>query len=361
MSPIPRSWPRDMKPLCWFQDGSMAGYRKGVILKCSQEGSVEDVARLPMSAARKLLARGRLFSRMMRIEPRVALAISDSFVLLTWRGSILSLDLSSGRIHEIHEPRVGFSNPLTFTRGQGDLLAIWGDYGANSGGEVVRLYGVNTLYETVVLHEFPAGAVRHVHGLVRRDRGGYYIFAGDMEPTSGIYVASDDFASVRPLALGEQRYRAVRGFCTEAGLVYATDSASVENHVYLLDEGSPGTLQDLASINGPCIYGGACSQGCLFSTTIEPDERLSGARSALSCRLGPGVVTRESQVLLVTPDAKVREVARFDGESLPLKLLQYSSLQFPDGLAPKGQEVAFARSLRGLDGRMVEIMGEGMQ
>ena len=355
MSPIPATWPRDMKPLCWMGNGDLLGYQGDFIVRCGKAGGFTRTARLPLPGIKRFLGHVRLASRILRVEPRVALEISPDCILLAWQRAVFAIDLSANSIIKVQEARAGFSDPLAISNGNGYVLAVWGDYGANNDAESVNIYGLNSMREVVILHTFPAGTVRHVHNVVRRQRGGYYIFTGDMETASGIYLAREDFATVEPIATGDQRFRAVRGFDTSAGLIYATDSATTENHVFLLDEDASCSPVDIGAINGPCIYGGECSSGYLFTTTVEPDESLSGIRSLLSRRLGPGVKTRESQVLLAKSDAGLVEISRFEGDALPMKLFQYGSLQIPMGTAPEGQVVAFARSLRKCDGRVVEI------
>ena len=176
-----------------------------------------------------------------------------------------------------------------------------------------------------------------------------------MEETAGIYIASGDFSIVEPLAVGDQRFRAVRGFDTPEGLVYATDSSIIKNHVYLLPDDDPSSLRVLSETNGPCIYGTPCAAGYLFSTTVEPDERVRGLCSYFSTGIGPGVQTRETQILLVNRAAEVREILRLEKDIYPMKLMQYGSIQFPSGQESRSDVACFCRSLKGFDAIPVEM------
>lgn len=188
--------------------------------------------------------------------------------------------------------------------------------------------------------------------------GGYYVLTGDMESKSGIYVAAKDFSYVRPLAVGNQRFRAVRGFPVNDGLIYATDSAITRNHVFYLQEKSgkaPFYLERLGSLNGPCIYGGWVKGGYLFTTTVEPDESRGGIASFLSKRTGPGILDPVATAVLATEDGVLREIARIGSDGLPLKALQYASMQVPAGVSPMGAAWVYSRSLEGADGRAIKL------
>lgn len=354
-----------VKPLCWADDGKTLLYYARGKLYLREGKEVRRLCSLPLNGSKKLLSCNRLASRIFRIEPRAALIVGEA-ALVAWMGSIDLVDLHDGKIESLLRSREGFSNPLYFTPVAGNkFLAVWGDYGTNPGRQSVAIWGLDVNLEIRVLYKFAPGTIRHIHGIVprRMGGGGFYVFTGDMEKDSGIYVASEDFSNVQPLAVGEQRFRAVRGFPVEEGLIYATDSASIENHVYRLYEDGAGSwqrLDDLGVINGPCIYGGTISDGYLFTTTVEPDENRRGFASFLSCSIGPGVRTSEATAVFVSECATLSEVARIKGDGLPLKAFQYGSLQMPSGVAPSSDVWAYARSLKGVDGRAIRLsIGDG--
>ena len=351
-----------VKPLCWIDGDSLLAYAHGSLIVASGK-SEQMLCRLPLGSAKRLLSTSGLASRVLRIEPRSALAVGG-VVLVAWMGSVLLVDLSDGSFKTLLNHKAGFSNPLYFAPAEGGgLHAVWGDYGMNPDRAPVAIWGLDTGGEVNKLYEFEAGYVRHVHGIVSRKSGsgGYYVLTGDMEETSGIYIASSDFSRVVPLAVGEQRFRAVRGFPIEDGIVYATDSASIENHVYRLRENSEGSwsrLDDLGILNGPCIYGGEVEGGYLFTTTVEPDESLRGISSFVSRSTGRGVLTPEATAVFVHASGGMREIARFASDGLPLKALQYGSLQVPSGVAARDHIWVFARALKGTDGKAIRMETE---
>mgnify|MGYP005767076115 FL=1 len=353
-----------VKPLCWTDKGVLLAYAHGELIAI-EEGQERALCKLPLGSVKRTLSHSRMASRALRIEPRAALVVG-SIALVAWAGSVLLVDIHNGRLETLLRPRGGFSDPLYFTRAEGDdLLAVWGDYGTNPSRSSVTIWGLGSDGGIRSLFEFEPGRVRHVHGIISRmaGDGGYYVFTGDMEEKSGIYIASPDFSSMEPLAVGEQRFRAVRGFPIEDGLIYATDSASIENHAYRLHEdgrGSWSQLDDLGTLNGPCIYGGQVEGGYLFTTTIEPDESLQGISSLVSRSTGQGVFTPEATAVLVDVSGRMREVARIKSDGMPLKALQYGSLQVPSGTAHRNHVWVYSRSLKGVDGKAVRIGTEGL-
>ncbi|MDD6556653.1 MAG: hypothetical protein PUF02_05240 [Collinsella sp.] len=346
--------PRGAKPLVYLANGALAFSIGERICVLDVDGRWTVRALLENASGKSRLCRGRMASRALRWEVRCAVEV-DGGLLVSWRGALLHCDLCTGDVRNVFSARRGFSTPLTIQSTDGEVEAVWGDYGQNPEKKAVGIYGFSHDGGLRTLYEFPAGVVRHVHGFTPRLAGGWYVFTGDTEETAGLYVASADFSSVEPLAVGDQRFRAVRGYDTAEGLIYATDSSIIKNHVYLLPNEDASLLRALADTNGPCIYGTPCEAGYLFSTTVEPDERIRGVSSYLSAKLGPGVLTRETQVLLVTNTAEVREVLRLKKDVYPMKLMQYGSVQFASGQDRRRNVACFCRSLSDLDAIPIEI------
>ena len=347
--------PTGAKPLVVLSDGKLA-FSLGERI-CVTDGvsgwNVRASLESP-SVMSRLCCRSRFASRALRWEARCGVEAGNG-LLVSWRGKLLHCDLRTGGVRSVFEAREGFSTPLTIQRAEGEIAAVWGDYGQNVAKKPVGIYGLTSEGVLRTLYEFPGGTIRHVHGFAPRLAGGWYVFTGDMEETSGIYKANTDFSAVEPIAVGEQRFRAVRGYDIPEGLVYATDSSIIRNRVYLLPDEDPSSLRVLAEINGPCIYGTPCEAGYLFSTTVEPDERVRGKRSLFSMKPGPGVLTKEVQLILVTESAEAHEILRLEKDVFPMKLMQYGSMQFAAGQEHRRAVVGFCRSLKRLDASSVEM------
>lgn len=348
---------RLLKPLAWDSRNRLLVYG-GAKLYFAEKDALKEICSLPLGGPKRLLAKSRFATRALRIEPRAALCLDD-IAIVTWMGSVLSINASTGEAIELMPSRSGFSAPLYFTKSiDSNALAYWGDYGRNENGDAVNVYALLPNNEVKVVYSFPSRAIRHIHGIIPRGLGGYYVFTGDMEPSSGIYIANEDFSHVEALATGEQKYRAVRGFSLGRDLFYATDSASIKNHLFRLTECDSGTgyaLTDLGVINGPCIYGCQCEGGFLFTTTVEPDESLRGLKKILSVSIGPGVLSNEATAVFVDSSGIAKEVKRIKTDGMPLALLQYGALIPPAGKNIGNEILVYARSLEGHDGKIVGI------
>lgn len=270
----------------------------------------------------------RLTIRLFRREPRQAVSIGNGLLLLTASHAIHLVDINKKAIKTISTVKKGFSDSLNILSAHGKWLALWGDYGQNPERTEVRIYGLKPDLNVETVYTFPAGAVRHVHNIIPKRNGGFYIFTGDLEPTAGIYEADESFANVLPLAVGAQKYRAVVGIDFPQGLVYGTDAVNEQNFLYVYTEDGP---QKIAALNGSCIYGRAWGDGLLLSTTVEPDENIRGIKALFSKKLGKGILSNEVHLLYLDKDFILHTLNVFKKDIWPMKLMQYGSIQFADG------------------------------
>lgn len=273
----------------------------------------------------------RLTSRFFRREPKLAVVTLDNRLLVASQKKLLLVDTENEQTRVIASSREGFSDPLNICTNCMPWLAVWGDYGSNPKGTEINVYGLKQNLTVEILYTYPSRTIRHIHNIVPRLHGGYYILTGDLESTSGIYIADSTFCRVEGFKLGNQQYRAVVAFDTKNGLLYATDSVNEPNHIYLLQE--DGDLLTVGTLNGSCIYGTAISSDYFFSTTVEPDESKHGIMSWISNKRGKGILSNQVTLVKVDSALKAKEVLRLDKDRLPMKLMQYGSIQFPFGLS----------------------------
>ena len=273
------------------------------------------------------MSHSQLASRLFRIEPRCAGKLDDTRYLVGASGAVWLLDTQTGALKEATKFRPGWSAPLCFCHD--GHCAYWGDYGANALSEEVNVYRMSPHGEVKTVYSFPLGTVRHIHGIVwDREQRLFYVFTGDLEPTAGIYTATEDWSEVRPLLTGSQQYRAVVGFPTTHGLLYATDSVESANHIYLARGGKAEVLSDFP---GSCIYGCETLTHYLFSSTVEPPEGR-GLLDLFSYRLGAGIRDRRAHLVAVRKrDLHIEELLSVKKDWLPMKLFQYGALTFPGG------------------------------
>lgn len=274
-----------------------------------------------------MLSHSRLVERLLRLEPRCVEKLDEERFIVCHAHKVWLLDVIKKRFTVLQESRVGFSNPLNLcSDGQ---YVYWGNYGDNSTHEEVNIYRVDASLNTEVIYSFPKGAIRHIHNIIWDDANKkFYILTGDLEETSGIYESDSEWKDVRPVVVGSQQYRAVVGFPYENGLVYATDSVSEENQIYLLQDGG---VKSLAPFPGSCIYGTETKDYYVFSSTVEPPEGR-GLFNLFTYKLGKGIKDRYAHLITVRKsDLKVEEVYKAKKDIWPMKLFQYGTFMFPKG------------------------------
>ena len=270
----------------------------------------------------------RLLNRLYRLEPKYAVPVDDHRLIVVGFKKLVLVDIDNKDVRVIAESRNGFSDPLNLCQADNKWLMLWGEYGSNSEHDSVSIFGLCDDLNVEQIHVFDKGQIRHVHNIIKKTDCGYYIFTGDQEDNSGIYSADCDFNSISPVLTGKQQYRAVIGFDTPQGLLYATDAVNEQNYVYLMKDNE---VKPLCTLNGSCIYGTEHKGRYYFATTVEPDENNRGFFSWFSRKRGKGILSNEVTLVEIDPTMNANVIKKFKKDSWPMKLLQYGSIQFPHG------------------------------
>ena len=312
------------KPLCYIK-GTLYLYRKGYIYRLV-ENQPEKVIQVYSSTAKESL---RVLARLFRTEPKYAVPINESQMLLVGHRAIKAVDVEKQVVEDISSSKEGFSDPLNICAGSGKWVALWGDYGSNAEHDSINIYGLTQENKVETVYSFKSGQGRHIHNIIPKRSGGYYIFTGDQEKDAGIYKANVPFDQVEPVEIGKQQYRAVIGFDTPKGLLYATDAVNEKNYVYLFD--GKGEPQKICALNGSCIYGTEFQGKYYFSTTVEPDENNRGVTSWISPKRGEGILSDEIYLVEIDEEMNFKTIEKFKKDALPMKLMQYGAIQFPKG------------------------------
>ena len=295
--------------------------------------SGEMVGSIPLSKIRQLLSHIRLTNRLLRLEPRLAVALTEKEYIVVFQRKIFLLNISKKCITEAYPVREGFSNPLNICsmKKYGQSVAYWGDYEINEGKKSINIYKYQVGAPPKVCYTFKEGLINHVHQIIfdpYRER--FIIFTGDFGKEVGIYTADNRFTNVEPLFVGNENFRACQGIVTEDGLLWATDAVMKENHLFYLSFNQPDKIRDLATLNGSVIYGLPINDGLLFSTTVESyPSNNRGFSKFLDDRIGPGIKSRDVDLMFVSKDLKVQLLHRFKKDCWPMRLFQYGQIQFP--------------------------------
>lgn len=329
-------------------------YHKGCLYRqdFSNDSNPVFLCDLPLQGIKKCLVKLRITERMLRIEPRVAIALGEQEFLLSCAGKIFRINLSDGRLVEEFKLREGMNNPLSFTK-LGDGSILFGEYFSNNRHESVRIVQRRG-QDWSCVYTFPPNTVYHIHGIVA-DNDRVYVLTGDSDSESAIWYTGNHFKTLEKIVGGKQEYRACVAFPYKEGLVYATDTPLESNYLYYLHN-TCGVWETkiLYEMPGPCIYGTCRKNAYYFATSVEPDARLEDTlRYNFTYKLGKGVKDRYSHIIRLEKDGEISEVCKFRKDVWPMLLMQFGNCLFPD---TDNEEVLVApMSVKKYDGKTFRI------
>lgn len=290
------------------------------------------ICNLLTSSIVRFLSRFRLFSRLLRLEPRCAVFLNDCDMLIAFQHKIFMVSTREHTVNNIILSRIGFSHPLNFLSmlefGKEEIY--WGDYGDNCLSEEINIYKYTKEKGAVIVFTFAPGIIKHVHNIIYdkwRDR--FFVLTGDFGEKVGIYTADRDFKKVEPFLIGREDFRAVQGVVFENCIAWVTDAVLHENHLFYYDFNSK-ELKKKQDINGSVIYGCSINDGLLFSTTVEPfPSSSSRILSLLDNRLGPGIKSKHVHLLYMSDKLEVTKICEYKKDVWPMRLFQYGQIMFP--------------------------------
>lgn len=318
-------------------DGTLWGSHGRRILKRDASGVWQEFGWLPFAWKRDALAFGRLAARALRAD--------KANVYVNARSRALAI--RSSMVYRIQDQQA----PVPLFRIQGDSVlhggicedsegwSYIGEYFMNPARSPVRIWRVDPgLDSWQIAHTFPAGEIRHIHGIYRDpfDEQALWVTTGDRDGECYFFRTRDRFQSLERIGAGEQAWRAVRLFFTPEHICWLTDSQLETNHAYRMERVS-GRVEQGAALGAPAWYGTRTSDGLHVAfTTVEP---------------GPAVV-RTSAAVLVSADAfHWQEVHNFRKDSWrPMKLFKYGVISCPIGPMKLSDLLISGEGLRGLDG-----------
>lgn len=191
---------------------------------------------------------------------RFFLNFSNKIGLLNEKGKFIPLDGISSRFKILN-------NGLC----QDESYIYFGEYLSNNNRNrdinIYRFSKTKLTYE--VIFKFPAGKIRHIHGIYKDPFSKhFYVLTGDLPNECGIYVSRDEFKSIELLGGGDETWRAVSIIFTEDLIYYGTDSEFIPNNVYLINK-SNLKRKKLGELSGPVYYSVLYKKNPLFFITAE--------------------------------------------------------------------------------------------
>lgn len=219
------------------------------------------------------------------------------------------------------QPLAGLVRPSRFLRSAcavaSDGRIYVGEYLQNNQRGPMHVYrwvpGANRLE---VVHTFPAGSIRHVHGIYFDPYGGYlWCVTGDNGNEARIMRTGDGFRTIETVGGGDETWRCVSLLFTDEGIYYGMDAEFVANAVYCIDRRTLARTR-LGEINGPVYYSCARGQDLFFAVTAELCPSQTDTMAAL-WHLGE--------------DQDLRRLISFGKDRLPVGPFMPGTLSFPTG------------------------------
>ena len=150
----------------------------------------------------------------------------------------------------------------------GDVF--FGEYLANAEKGQMRIYRYKAGSKAVeVAYTFPAGAIRHVHGIYFDEfTNSLFCLTGDADSECRILRSFDGFQSVETVGEGDESWRAVSALFDAQNFYYGTDAEYKSNELFSVDRSDLARVT-IAKVNGTVFYSKRLGSDLFFATTAE--------------------------------------------------------------------------------------------
>lgn len=294
-------------------------------------------------------SRVRFLERVGRLGFHDLEALPDGTLVGIIRGHIVRRPAAGGPFRPVFRISRG-SRPLRLCLHPENTI-YFGEYFSNPRREPVHVFGSGDGRHWERVHTFPAGAIRHVHGLVYdRFREGVWVLTGDDDSESGLWFTEDGFGNLERVLGGSQHTRAVSLIPVEEGIIVPTDSPRIENRIQHLKL-PECRLRALCPIPGSAFHAVETAGLYLVSTVSEPGS-VSDEEGAVVLASLDG--TDWYRLDRLPPDL-LSHVAPF-----ARRLLRYPEVSLTPGRNETPYVFGFGRSVRGAEGRLLRWPRSGI-
>ncbi|TDY02689.1 hypothetical protein [Thiohalophilus thiocyanatoxydans] len=268
----------------------------------------KQVVDLPMSHYEKAIMSSRLFCRLLRKGVH-HLAIRDSCMLIVAnRNTYYS---QAGVTSNLG--RLNGSRPLSLCSTNNAFY--YGEYRSNPERSPVHIWKLRE-YEKHWQNVWRFSGIRHVHGVFHDPyENTLWVTTGDMDHEAGIWRTDDDFCTLRKVAGGSQRFRAVQLLFTNEYIYFGSDAPDEKNYIYRMDRKGQN-VEKLAAVESSVFYGCKVGEYLFFSTAVEPSQVNT---------------TRHAEVWGSADGENWQVVRRFKKDIWSMKYFQYGQVLFPGG------------------------------
>jgi hypothetical protein len=292
---------------------------------------------IPCSLTTWILLRINIVSRMLRLDIRLSHKINQNYIIVVFNKSFYEVSLIDNSYIKTFSLTRG-KRPLSFCTINDisgfDNSIYFGEYINNFERNEIHIYKRNNSANWEIVYTFPKGEIEHVHSIITdKFNDCLWIFTGDFNSASAIWMAKNNFKYVEPVLRGKQEFRACVGFPVEEGLLYATDSQFEKNSIRLLQkDGQNWKSREIIQINGPAIYGCKILDQYIFSTSVEGDLSPQNLLTKLiNNKPGSGIIENYSHIIVGTIKNGFKTLYKLQKDNFPFILFQFGVFTFPTG------------------------------
>jgi hypothetical protein len=320
-------------------DGSIIGFRGRHLMRLHPPFKDAETLGLLPYTFRQSCARFSLLRRLLRQEVFHMVRTPAGSLIGASPQGILRKNVKEAEFRVVFQEFQG-KRPMSLCV-DGEGRVYFGEYFSNPKRRAVRVFvSEDDGQRWRTCYEFPAGEIRHVHGLFwDSEHRRIWVFTGDDGKEVQIGCAAPRFENYRIVAQQDQLSRACS--CVVAGdkLIFATDTPIEKNYACVLDLES-GRIDRRAELPHSVFFMAQALGGILLSTVVEPS------------RVNP---TQNVHIWFSSNGVDWREVASFGRDLWHLKLFQYPTVYIAPGSV--NSEFAFlsCRAIRGHDGACLVV------
>ena len=187
-------------------------------------------------------------------------------------------------------------------------------------------------------HEFPAGSIRHVHGVFRDpcQEGLYWVATGDYAGECYLFATDASFRSIQRIGDGSQTWRAVTLYFSPSHVSWITDSHLEQNYACRWHR-SDGALEVGTEVDCSAWHGTTTVDGVRVAcTTVEK---------------GPGIRSNCASVLVSRDGYSWRTACVFKKDLWrPIAIFKSGAISCPTGNNHSQDLHLSGQALQGFDG-----------
>lgn len=238
----------------------------------------------------------------------------------------------------------GLERPCRILRRGAALAAdgnvYFGEYLLNRERGPMRVYRYTPGADRVeIAHVFPAGTVRHIHGVFDDPYdGSLWALSGDVGDECRFMRTTDAFRTIEVIGSGDETWRSVSMLFAPDAIYYAMDAEFTQNYLYRIDRKTHERTR-LAAVNGPVYQSHVSGEQYYF---------------AVSAELCPSQQGRSAELWRLREGESGERVATLEKDAYSVRYFMTGTIDFPRGPGLPDRVLFHATALAG-DNRMFAL------